>query len=58
MSPTEERMAASLDSRWFRWVGPAIVDGSLPTVLGSLSVTVLRMMKLIGFKNIAVVDDT
>ncbi len=55
---TEERMAASLDSRWFRWVGPAIADGSLPIVLGSLSVTVLSMMKLIGFENLAVVDDT
>ena len=54
----EERMAASLDSRWFRWVGPAIADGSLPIVLGSLSVTVLSMMKLIGFENLAVVDDT
>ena len=55
---TEERMAASLDSRWFRWVGPAIADGSLPIVLGSLSVTVLSMMKLIGFENLAAVNDT
>ncbi len=56
---TEERLAGMLsDSRWFRWVGSAIADGSLPIVLGSLSVTVLSMMKLIGFENLAVVDDT
>ena len=56
---TEERMAGILDnSRWFDWVGPAIEDGSLPIVLGSLSVTVLSMMKLIGFENLAQVDDT
>ena len=55
---TEERMAISLDSRWFRWVGPAIKDSSLPIVLGSLRVTVLSMMKLIGFENLGVVDDT
>ena len=55
---TEERMAVNLDSRWFRWVGPAIEDGSLPIVLGSLRVTVLSMMKLIGFENLDVVDDT
>lgn len=51
-------MAASFDSRWFRWVNAAIQDGSLPIVLGSLSVTVLSMMKLIGFENLAQVDDT
>ena len=55
---TEQRMATSLDSRWFRWVSPAIEDGSLPIVPGSLGVTVLSMMKLIGFENLGVVDDT
>jgi haloalkane dehalogenase len=57
-SGTEERMAASFDSRWFRWVKSAIQDDSLSVVLGSLSVTVLSMMKLIGFENLAQVDDT
>lgn len=55
---TEERMAASFDSRWFRWIKSAIQDDSLSVVLGSLSVTVLSMMKLIGFENLAQVDDT
>ena len=56
---TEERMASLLDnSRWFGWVGSAIEDGSLPFVLGSLNVTVLSMMKLIGFENLAQVNDT
>ena len=56
---TEERMASLLaNSRWFDWIGAAIADGSLPVVLGSLHVTVLSMMKLIGFENLAQVDDT
>ena len=56
---TEERMASLLEnSRWFNWIGAAMADGSLEHVLGSLRVTVLSMMKLIGFENLAQVDDT
>lgn len=56
---TEERMAELMaKSRWFNWIGAAIADGSLEHVLGSLRVTVLSMMKLIGFENLAQVDET
>ena len=56
---TEERMADMFEnSRWFNWIGAAMADGSLEHVLGSLRVTMLSMMKLIGFENLAQVDDT
>jgi haloalkane dehalogenase len=45
-------------SEWFRWIRSAHADGSLDDVLGNLGVTILSVMKLLGFENGAVVDQT
>jgi haloalkane dehalogenase len=47
-----------LESRWFRWIRRGQEEGWLEEVLGNLGSTVLSVMKIIGFENSAVVDDT
>ena len=46
------------DSRWFRWIGTGLESGRTEAVLRNLGSTVLSVMKIIGFENTAVVDDT
>jgi haloalkane dehalogenase len=46
------------ESRWFQWIGGGIESGRTEAVLRNLGSTVLSVMKLIGFENTAVVDDT
>jgi haloalkane dehalogenase len=46
------------DSRWFKWIAGGLENGRAEAVLGHLGSTVLSVMKLIGFENTAVVDDT
>jgi len=53
-----ELFPKNADSEWFRWIRKAHADGTLEEVLGNLRVTVLSIMKLIGFENSAAVDQT
>jgi haloalkane dehalogenase len=46
------------ESRWFRWIGGGLENGRTDAVLRQLGSTVLSVMKIIGFENTAVVDDT
>ncbi|MDE5451693.1 alpha/beta fold hydrolase [Bradyrhizobium sp. CSA112] len=48
----------NMESEWFRWIRKSHDDGSLENVLGHLDVTVLSVMKLLGFENSAAVDQT
>ncbi len=45
-------------SPWFTWITAAHKDGRLDEVVGNLGITVLSVMKLLGFQNTAAVDDT
>jgi cis-3-alkyl-4-acyloxetan-2-one decarboxylase len=58
LSIEQELFPRNADSDWFRWVRRAHEDGSLEEVLGNLGVTVLSVMKLLGFENSAVADQT
>ena len=46
------------DSRWFRWIGDGLETGRTEAVLRNLGSVVLSVMKIPGFENSAVVDDT
>ena len=54
----QELFPRNAETEWFRWVRSAHADGTLEQVLGNLGVTVLSVMKLLGFENSAVVDQT
>jgi cis-3-alkyl-4-acyloxetan-2-one decarboxylase len=54
----QELFPRNADSDWFRWIRKAHADGTLEEVLGNLGVTVLGVMKLLGFENSAAVDHT
>jgi pimeloyl-ACP methyl ester carboxylesterase len=54
----QELFPKNLQSPWFQWVRQADADGSLEQVLGNLGVTALSVMKLLGFENSGVVDET
>jgi haloalkane dehalogenase len=54
----ESRLPAILESRWFRWIRRGLEEGWLEEVLGNLGSTVLSVMKIPGFENSAVVDET
>ena len=43
---------------WFQWIEKHEEAGTLNGILGELGSTVLSVMKIIGFQNTAVVDDT
>ncbi len=45
-------------SPWFTWVIKGLEDGSYHEVLGNLNITTLSVMKLLGFENSDVVDQT
>ena len=45
-------------SRWFQWIGEQYEAGTLDETLGQLGSNVLSVMKLIGFENMSVVNDT
>jgi haloalkane dehalogenase len=46
------------ESAWFQWIGGGLESGRTEAVLRNLGSTVLSVMKIIGFENSAVVDDT
>ncbi len=46
------------DSPWFRWIGEGLATGRTEQVLRNIGSTVLSVMKIIGFRNSAAVDDT
>jgi len=54
----QELFPKNAESDWFRWIRRAHEDGSLEEVVGNLEVTVLSVMKLLGFENSSVVDWT
>lgn len=54
----QELFPKNAESEWFRWVRSAHADGSLDEVIGNLGVTILSVMKLLGFENSAAVDQT
>ncbi|MGH7800001.1 MAG: alpha/beta fold hydrolase [Thermodesulfobacteriota bacterium] len=45
-------------SPWFTWVTEKLKDGSYYEVMGNLGSTVLSVMKILGFENSAVVNET
>jgi haloalkane dehalogenase len=45
-------------SSWFEWIAAGLENGSTEAVLTNLGSTVLSVMKIIGFENSGVVDDT
>lgn len=45
-------------SPWFTWVTEKLKDGSYYEVMGNLGSTVLSVMKILGFENSGVVDET
>ena len=45
-------------SPWFTWVTEKLKDGSYYEVIGNLGSAVLSVMKILGFENSAVVDET
>ena len=45
-------------SPWFQWIMKAETDGILETVLGQLSFNILSTLKLNGFENNALINDT
>jgi haloalkane dehalogenase len=54
----QELFPRNAESEWFRWVRRAHADGTLENVVGNLGVTILSVMKLLGFENSAAVDQT
>jgi cis-3-alkyl-4-acyloxetan-2-one decarboxylase len=54
----QELFPRNAESEWFRWIRRAQEDGSLEEVLGNLGVTILSVMKLLGFENSGAVDQT
>jgi cis-3-alkyl-4-acyloxetan-2-one decarboxylase len=54
----KELFPKNADTDWFRWIRRAHDDGTLEEVLGNLGVTVLGVMKLLGFENSAAVNQT
>ena len=45
-------------SQWFRWIGEGYESGRTEAVLRNLGSTVVDVMKIIGFENSGVIDDT
>lgn len=45
-------------SPWFTWIRKGLEDGTYYEVLGNLGSTLLSVMKILGFENISVVDET
>jgi len=45
-------------SRWFQWIGRHYEAGTLDEALGHLGSNVLSVMKIIGFENMNVVNDS
>jgi haloalkane dehalogenase len=45
-------------SPWFRWVREHLQDGSYYDIMRNLGSTVLSVMKIIGFENSSIIDDT
>ena len=52
------RVANRPVSRWFQWIGKHYEAGTIDEALGHLGSIVLSVMKIIGFENMSVVDDT
>lgn len=45
-------------SPWFTWIAEKLKDGSYYEVMGNLGSTVLSVMKILGFENSAVINET
>jgi len=57
-SLVERLMANASVSPWFQWIQKAHSEGSLETVLGELGFNILSTLKLNGFENHDVINDT
>lgn len=54
-----DRVAANASvSPWFRWIASAEADDSLELVLGQLGFNILSTLKLNGFENNAIINDS
>jgi len=51
-------LPAVTGSRWFRWIAGGMENGRTEAVLTNLGSTVVDVMKIIGFENSSVIDDT
>jgi cis-3-alkyl-4-acyloxetan-2-one decarboxylase len=51
-------LPAVTSSRWFEWIAGGIDNGRTEAVLTNLGSTVVDVMKIIGFENSSVIDDT
>lgn len=55
---TERLIANAQASPWFQWILKAYAENRLETVLGELGYNILSTLKLNGFENHALIDDT
>ena len=46
------------ESPWFKWIGEGLDSGRTEQVLRNAGSTVLSIMKIIGFQNSSIIDDT
>lgn len=51
-------LPAVTSSRWFEWIAGGMENGRTEAVLTNLGSTVVDVMKIIGFENSSVIDDT
>jgi len=47
-----------IESPWFKWIGEGLESGRTEQVLRNAGSTVVSIMKIIGFQNSSVIDDT
>lgn len=53
-----EGVTSIAESRWFRWIGEGLESGRTEAVLRNCGSTVLSVMKIPGFQDSSVVDDS
>ena len=58
MAPAQPPPDVPVRTPWFEWIGDGLENGRTERVLGNLGSTVLSVMKIIGFENMSVVDET
>lgn len=54
----ERLVANAQEAPWFRWIAQAEAEGRLETVLGELGFNILSVLKLNGFEDHGVIDET
>ena len=58
MPPASPPSDAPERTPWFEWIGDGLESGRTERVLGNLGSTLLSVMKIIGFENMSIVNET